>query len=81
MASLDPVDIVDLAEQLRKLGVAEFSVGDVRVVFTPGAVVEPRVAVMEDTDYEASVNSKINDTVLARAQAQGIGKPKFPGQE
>lgn len=78
MASLDPVDILDLAEQLGRLGVAEFSVGDVRVVFKPGVVAVPVVGVQEDTAYEAA---SMNNTILGRAERQGIGKPKFPGQE
>ncbi len=81
MATLDTVDIVDLAEQLRSLGVSEFSVGDVRVVFAVGTVPVPREAVREDTDREAASSRAMNATILQRAEAQGIGRPKFPGQE
>lgn len=80
MATLDVTDIVDLAEQLRALGASEFSVGDVRVVFATGSVPEPRLAVREDTDVAAAESRAMNESILARAIAQNLGPPKFPGQ-
>lgn len=77
---MNPVEIVDLAEQLRALGCSEFTVGNVCVKFTAGSVPLPQVAVREDTDHETAVLRAMNDTILDRAEAQGIGKPKFPGQ-
>ncbi len=73
-----PDDIVDLAEQLRDLGVAEFSVGDVHVKFRKGTVVPAEV---ERGGKSPGEHAPTGRDLRSVAEKQGIGPPRFPGSD
>lgn len=76
--ALSPDDIVDLAEQLRDLGVVEFSTGDVYVKFREGTVVPAEATRGGQSPGEHPPTGR---DLRSQAEKQGIGPPSWPGSD
>lgn len=73
---MDPDDAMELAEQMRDLGVEEFTLGDLHVKFRSGVVVPAEATRGGKSPGEHTPPGRsLRDT----ATAQGIGPPSFPG--
>ena len=73
---MEPDDAVDLTEQMRELGVSEFKLGDLHVVFRSDLVVAKEVQQRGKNEDKPAGRD-----LRATATAQGIGPPRFPGSD
>lgn len=71
---LSPDELVDLAHQLRDLGVSEFSLHGFFVKF------KDAIALPEEVSYEKVASPPVPRTLNDRAKQFGLGKLPFPGQ-